>query len=139
MEPRKLHRSINEIRKLFAGNVNVMPVGSRATCMPPPNAGDVDEDWLILIKQNMLEIHLTLQDKGFKLGGSIIVDEDSDKSAEVEIAFWSYTKGDLNLIVTQSNEFYCKFLKATAISTKLNIMKKENRIHLFQAILYDNW
>lgn len=132
---RRFHRSVNEIRALFKYCTNVMPVGSRATCIPIPT--DTDEDWLILIKpNNIVDTHGTLIDAGFELGGSIMMD---DKESQSEIAFRSYTRGELNLIVTEKDDFYIKFLKATAISTKLNLLDKKDRIMLFQAILYDNW
>lgn len=47
-------------------------------------------------------------------------------------------KGDVNLIVTQDNKFYDRFMAATSVAKRLNLLDKADRIALFQAVLYGN-
>ena len=74
-------------------------------------------------------------DDGWRLGGSKPTDETAVPDDQT---FWSYTKGDVNLIVTKNPVFFARFLAATSVSKRLNIMKKADRIALFQAVLYGN-
>lgn len=109
-------------------------VGSRITCNPPPT--DTDLDVLLLIKPkefwNAIEC---LQDEGFELGGSDLVPAEESFPTEWE-GFQSYKKGDINYIITTSEEFFDKFMLATNIAKELNLLKKEDRIALFQRVLY---
>lgn len=47
-------------------------------------------------------------------------------------------RGELNLIVTGDYEFYLKFVNATILAKKLNLLQKSKRIALFQYVLYGN-
>jgi len=51
--------------------------------------------------------------------------------------FSSWRRGDINIITTPSYEFYDKFLTATYLAKRFNLMRKEDRIAMFQVILYD--
>ncbi len=53
--------------------------------------------------------------------------------------FNSWKKGDLNLIVTCSSEYFENFTKATKLATYLNLMTKGDRIALFEGICFDKW
>lgn len=44
--------------------------------------------------------------------------------------------GDLNLIVTEDKEFFSKFMAATQIARRLNVLDKGDRIALFRAVLF---
>lgn len=111
--------------------ISITPVGSRVTCDPPPT--DTDEDWLILIKQSTMEKCLSLLSKeGFAL------DNPNEHYRPEEGKFNSWRKGDTNLIVTRDWEFHRRFLAATHVAKVLNVMKKQDRVTLFQAVLYGN-
>lgn len=114
-----------------------VPVGSRVTCNPVPL--DTDEDYLCMAKplDEMGESYLdsVLTDDGWRLGGSKPTDETTVKADE---QFWSYTKGEINLIITRSPVFFTRFLAATSVSKRLNLMVKADRIALFRAVLYGN-
>lgn len=99
-------------------------VGSRYTCNPPPQ--DTDYDILVLCDQVDLAEHL---DKlGFEPHGSM--------HGSTEFTSFKHPTSPLNFIVTESQSFYDKFLLATHVAKKLNLLDKSDRITLFQAILY---
>lgn len=101
-----------------------MPCGSRFTCDPPPM--DTDIDYLALITDEGTK---KLENAGF----SYEVDLDSyDELSD----FVSFRSGLYNVIATPNAEFYAKFKMATFIAKKRNILDKDDRIALFQNILY---
>lgn len=111
----------------------VTPVGSRVTCVPAPT--DTDEDFLAFFEIDPAELDKTMNACGWSLGGSLPTDENSCPADE---RFWSYTNGEVNLIVTKSETFHRRFLAATAVAKRLNLLQKPDRITLFQAVLYGN-
>jgi hypothetical protein len=102
-------------------------VGSRVTCSPPVMS--TDEDFVVLTKER---IDAPLVAFGFcpAPGAEFYTGNDNG-------GFRSFRRGDVNLIVTQEVEFYDKFQLATHLATRFNLLRKEDRIALFQAILYD--
>ena len=124
----------------------MQPCGSRVTCNPPPM--DTDEDYLLLIdpsglgsNQNSSDVRLWnlehyLRDNGWEVGGSLPTDCITDLNPDEQ--FHSWTKSELNLIITLSPTFYGRFMAATSVSKRLNLMNKPDRIALFQAVLYGN-
>lgn len=52
--------------------------------------------------------------------------------------FQSFRCDDVNLIVTVDSEFYNRFVAATSVAMRLNLLEKSDRIALFQAVLYGN-
>ena len=104
-------------------------VGSRVTCSPPPT--DTDEDVLLLC-DNITR----LQDECVRDGYT----RDGDEKyliPEGEVClFTSLRKGNINIIATESKDFFDKFMLATKVCKKLNVMKKIDRVTVFQAILY---
>ena len=112
----------------------LFPCGSRITCKPP--VLDTDEDWMVLVDiTNILNVGAQLLSKGFELGGSVCINADTLESPQ---QFWSYTRGDLNILITSCPDFYHRFWIATQAATKLNLLDKTDRVTLFQAILYLN-
>ncbi len=111
-------------------------VGSRVTCSPAPT--DTDEDFLVFVPGEPNEVHALidrpLTEAGWDLGGSLPTDMQTP--IESHHRFWSYTRGDQNLIITASEPFYARFLAATAVAKRLNLLSKDDRIALFQAVLY---
>lgn len=104
-------------------------VGSRVTCIPAPT--DTDDDQLVYTL-NIRDLEDELMRDGFEHDGSR-VNEGSNTSP-----FRSYSKGDVNLIVTDKLTFFKAFITATHIAKKLNILNKHDRIILFQGVLYGN-
>jgi hypothetical protein len=100
-------------------------VGSRITCNPAPT--DTDEDVLLLTDD--LE---TLIGDCIEVGFT----RDGDTKASYPEGFVSLRNGTMNFIVTDDEEFYKKFMLATHVCKSLNLMEKNNRITVFQAILY---
>jgi hypothetical protein len=97
------------------------PVGSRVTCNPPPT--DTDEDWLVLVAQeNQLKMFELMNAEPSKYG--LISD------------FQSYRVGNLNFIVTYNEIFFRKFMAATSVAKKLNLLDKQDRVDLFKAVIY---
>ncbi len=105
-----------------------IPVGSRVTCNPPPT--DTDADFLILLKADapLYLLDAALTPAGWALGGTAQDDEN----------FESYTRGEDNLLFTTSYVFYSRFIAATSVAKRLNVMEKSDRKSLFQAVLYSN-
>lgn len=110
--------------------VKAVPAGSRVTCNPAPLNTDID--WLVLTTPNpdFLE-HLDAL--GWEWGGSKI-----HGSNRKDSEFNSFKKGSFNLICTGDEDFYDKFVLASSVAKRLNLLKKDHRVVLFQAILYGN-
>lgn len=111
----------------------IAPCGSRVTCNPP--VLDTDEDFILLVTPDQqIAFNRYVLENGWVLGGSDIPEEsnilDPDKR------FQSYTLGDKNLIVTASEVFYWRFIAATHVCKRLNLLNKADRIAVFQAVLY---
>jgi hypothetical protein len=106
-----------------------VPCGSRVTCNPPPM--DTDEDYLVLIAPTDWERNrIQMEQAGWRLGGADYAIDDP------RFSFQSWTFDELNLIMTDSLEFYDKHQIATYICKTMNIMAKEYRVMVFQAVLY---
>lgn len=112
-------------------------VGSRVTCDPAPM--DTDQDVLVLSTAELWDTSLgaELVLTGFEKGGSDCGSQ-VDYLSQVPLSFQSFTLGDLNLIITFDREFYRRFLAATGVAKLLNLMSKDDRVMLFQAVLYGN-
>lgn len=126
-------KELYEIKHLIVASEYV---GSRVTCNPPPT--DTDLDILVLATPNAyMVIEAELLDKNWTIGGSLPSD-----AARVELlhqeSFNSYKRDDVNIILTANSTFYAKFLLASSVCKKLNLLKKPDRIDVFQAILYGN-
>jgi hypothetical protein len=112
------------------GALRTEPVGSRATCSPAPTGSD--DDWLVLVKSAEAAASF-FNSVGWKLGGSTPA---NDECVCPYDKFFSFTSGELNVILTESHEFFDRFMLATRVARKLNLLHKVHRIDLFQAILY---
>lgn len=109
-------------------------VGSRETCNPPPK--DTDQDVLVLTKPGVCPVITRLFEHDFEIDGSRV--EDASDHLRSEGTFQSFSKGDLNFIITCDPTFYARFMAATSIAKRLNLLDKADRIALFQAVLYGN-
>lgn len=113
----------------------ITPVGSRITCSPPPL--NTDQDWILYVDQTKykgLVDHLLAD--GWDVGGSLVPLDESNLPPEWR--FNSLKKGEDNIVITDSAVFHERFLAASAIAKKLNLLVKQDRIDLFQAVLYGN-
>lgn len=109
-------------------------VGSRVTCDPPPT--DTDQDILVLVDAFAFNAkRRELSAAGWELGGSQVNIGDMEDPAEMG-SFVSYRLGELNLILTSDGVYYEKFLAATSVAKRLNLLNKEDRIAVFEAVLY---
>lgn len=116
----------------FPGLLSATLVGSRVTCNPPP--ADTDLDVLVHVT-DMFEAQTYLTLAGFDHDGSEI----SDRHDFVfDSAFRSYSKGEVNVILTDDKEFHSRFLAASSVAKRLNLLQKDDRVALFQAVLYGN-
>lgn len=109
------------------------PVGSRVTCDPAPK--NTDRDILVLLR-SYIDFHSFSAALLFDwtASGSDVFDPKDPDNWD----FTSYRRGEVNLIVTKKAEFYDRFLAATSVAKRLNLLRKSDRIDLFQAVLYGN-
>lgn len=104
-------------------------VGSRVTCDPIPAESDCD----ILVKTENWQTFLSAAIRdGWGIGGSM-----PDKELH-DYDFVSLTKGDVNILMTEDATFVRRFLAATGVAKRMNLLHKPDRIMLFQAVLYGN-
>ena len=101
---------------------DIKRVGSKITCDPAPT--DTDEDWLVYT-ENLSTLVGDCIEQGLTHEGSY-----------AGSAFVSLRQGPTNLIITDRKEFFDKFMLATHVCKTLNLLNKQNRIVVFQAILY---
>lgn len=113
----------------------ITPVGSRVTCNPAPT--NTDQDWLVLVDPEKYDAFaVALLADGWQVGGSM-VPNDANTLPEAQ-RFNSFVKGVDNVIVTASPEFHMRFLAASSVAKRLNLLGKSDRVALFQAVLYGN-
>lgn len=122
-------------------------VGSRVTCDPAPQ--HTDDDILVLVDlpktvncpDYEVPLYLlkdALLSADWVLGGSAIDERLADGRLTAYGRFNSWTKGEENLIITADPEFHQRFIVATQLARALNVLDKQVRIQLFQAVLYGN-
>jgi hypothetical protein len=126
---------LNKLPPIIAVLPHVMaltPCGSRVTCSPPPL--DTDADFLLVTRwEKRGEVENSLRVLGFEVEGNEMgyPDDDSD--------FKSYRRGHLNIIITEDIDFATKHHIATKICKDLNLMKKRQRVSVFQSCLYGTY
>ena len=114
-------------------------VGSSITCNPP--VVNTDVDYLCLVT----DINAFAEDavrRGFDFAGSIINNGSTEITSESieseDFEFVSFRLGNNNLIAVEKDVFFDRFMLATRLATRFNLLKKEDRVALFQGILYGN-
>lgn len=108
------------------------PTGSYYICSP--QVVDTDKDFVVLIDVPMLDFSKALAVAGYKFSG----DESYQLGADGDFEFECYRKGDVNLIVTADAVFYNKWIEATELAKNMKLNNKDQRIRLFQYVLYGN-
>ena len=107
----------------------IYQTGSSVICNPPVT--DTDLDYVIYTNEET-KLDIFLKCEGFK--------ESCVDKAEYDLGdngFYCFRKENINLIVINDDKMYRKWIVATKLSKKLNLLKKEDRIILFQFILYN--
>ncbi|HET8688945.1 MAG TPA: hypothetical protein VFM18_20235 [Methanosarcina sp.] len=113
------------------GNENFLdfiPTGSREICNPAPM--DTDYDIVALITKNGWRVP---EKFGFKSSNADEVHYDMAAFYEFEC----FRMGEINLIVTPDLHFFGLWKKATSIAKERNLLDKNDRIVLFDEIMYD--
>lgn len=119
--------------KVLSLAIRHQPCGSRVTCNPPPTA--TDRDFIVLIAEDKwFDFIAEVTQIGWVQGGSNLPDDANILPPEKR--FLSFVLGRDNLIVTRSPIFYERFIAATHVAKQLNLLRKSDRIMLFQAVLY---
>lgn len=109
---------------------SITPVGSSVTCDPP--VLDTDRDFLVMAKEGMVnELYAALVKSGW-----VTTSIDEYASTSDEKPFRSYRKGKANYIVTDCKEYHKKFMYATYLAKRFNLLHKADRVDLFNCILY---
>lgn len=106
----------------------IFPTESRIICDPP--VLNSDSDWVVLVKDTEA-FHIQAITEGW------IPPTSGDGHSQVP-GFNSYRRGVDNLIVTSDAEWFEAFDVATYAAKKLNLLNKNDRITLFQAVMYRN-
>jgi hypothetical protein len=124
----------------------VLHTGSRVICNPIPL--NTDDDYLLLIATgNQETIQQLLTIDGYIKGGSLgaqwrkPLEENPDYSMRRldGTTFRSWKKGEINIILTCDKNYFENFYCATLIAKRLNLLRKEERVELFEAICFDRW
>jgi hypothetical protein len=117
---------------------SVDQVGSQVTCSPSPEG--TDRDYLVLVHSQDLNAQerfiQKVQHAGFTQTIKEVVSPNSLHGSNG--VFASFRHGEINLIVTTCEHFHRRFLAATSVAKRLNLLQKSDRIALFQAVLYGN-
>lgn len=113
----------------IAGVQAIKPVGSRATCSVYSDEADYDN---LVLCGDLSHAVRVLGREGFSTESMLKPEYTKMPN------FVSMRRGMLNLIITQEKQFYEKFVLATHVARSLDLLNKEHRICLFQAILYGN-
>ena len=122
---------ISSLTEGLVGLPCIDAVGSR-TIM---GAARPDSDYDILVSGSpdwTAEFMERLQSEGFKLDGS-------GHYEPSEGQFNSWRKADTNIVLTYRREFAERFRVANRICQRFCIAKRERRVQVFQAVLYDRW
>jgi hypothetical protein len=100
--------------------------GSREICRPAPVGTDVD---------------FVVLDTGVGAYQAIGFQNTSDAGLNEygQSNFCTYRMGEVNLIVVDTYTEFRKWRVATAAAKQMNLVKKQDRIDLFQGVLYGNW
>jgi hypothetical protein len=117
--------------------VAIRAVGSRVTCSPAPV--DTDEDWLILLTDDRIDPEQPEDETVFQEIAALGFVQDGDPQTYTgmkEGGFRSWRKGNVNVVTTRDAVFFDRFMAATMLAKRFNLMDKKDRIALFQGVLY---
>ncbi len=112
------------VQYLLKTGLKFFRTGSREICSQAPTDTDVD----FVVFDGKLKLKSKLLKDGFKNTGK---ENDRYKNAN----FFSYRKGETNIILTKRVEVFTSWHIATMAAKQLNLLKKHERIALHDAIL----
>jgi hypothetical protein len=118
---------IHDLNKVPDGIKMCAPTGSRYICDPPPM--DTDEDYVVLV-QSFTEYAQNLLDQGW----TVTVDDeayDSLSDGEDAYSFITARKGEMNLIIYAHQKGFDRFVAATEVSKRMNLLDKGDRVQVF--------
>ena len=115
---------------LRAARCTVTPCGSRVTCRPEPVFSDYDYLVFCPDARAVSQAVSIMSSHGFLWEGS----EHYQNAAAS--GFMSWRCGDVNLIVTGDSVFAARHAVATRLCSRLNLLDKQDRVAVFQAVLY---
>jgi len=97
------------------------PTGSRYICNPAPK--DTDNDTVMLVN-------------GFYDWQQALLNDGWEQCGDYEFGgqFNAFRKGQENYIVTEDEDFFNRYIFATEAARSLNLLVKDDRIKLFQAV-----
>lgn len=119
---------IEELKQM----ASVDKTGSRAICIPEPVTSDYD----FLVHPDAAkygDVLDLLKERGYRQEGN---EQYAGQEGE---GFLSFRKGCVNLIVTGNLQFKLRHRVATNVCKQLNLLRKADRIMIFQAVLYNNF
>lgn len=108
------------------------PTGSRYICNPPVT--NTDDDYVLFV-EDIKAAYLELLDTNWTIGGA-----NNASYAVEDIDNWFSAKKHINgevinYIVVGDQETFSKWVTATELCKKLNLLKKEDRIALFEVVV----
>ena len=125
-----LVRKLNELSFLWS------LCGSRATCNPAPTDTDIDIIALTSDPTSFAALNEFIVESGYYWDqGKSYVGSDGGAS---DFQSWKNLGNNVNLLLTGSHLFYNRHLAATSVCKRLNVLNKQDRIAIFQAVLYAN-
>ncbi len=97
------------------------PTGSRYICNPAPT--DTDNDTVFLVN-------------GYYDYTTVLLNDGWEQCGNYEFAgrFNAFRKGEENYIIIEDEKFFERYLMATEAAKALNLLNKEDRIKVFQAV-----
>ena len=102
----------------------VSPTGSSYICNPPVKDTDID---FIVLSPDWNKLDTWLVQHGFKT---------NFEDYELE-EFRSYKRNTINLIITDDPMWFKRMHKATELAKQLNLLDKQQRINLFDFVMYE--
>ena len=103
------------------------PTGSNYICNPPVT--DTDVDYLILAKHKKA-LAYTLMENKFTINPIDYYEQGK------EVLFESWRRGNINLLVMTDIDHFNKWVEATILAKKLNLLDKKQRVDLFNYVKF---
>ena len=112
------------------------PTGSRFICDPP--VMDTDDDWIILV-EDLEYAKYKASRLDWIYSGAGYYREGNEEPELGPFVSMRHAEGNSNYIFTEDAEFYERYVAATLLAKKYNLLNKADRIQLFQAVLYGEY
>ena len=112
------------------------PTGSRFICDPP--VMDTDDDWIILV-EDLEYAKYKASRLDWIYSGAGYYREGNEEPELGPFVSMRHAEGNSNYIFTEDAEFYDRYVAATLLAKKYNLLNKPDRIQLFHAVLYGEY